>query len=150
MIGGGKHCHTWTGGLAYKKEGWASHKEQASKQHSFVASISPSSFSFLPYLYSCPDFFQTWSVTWEAYGLINSLLPKCLWVWCFSPARKNKNKQTNKKPKNNNKKKPTKTESDSMLWLYWGIYTCLRFLMSTYFKYTSIFSKPYQLWAFSF
>lgn len=48
MIGGGKHCHTWTGGLAYKKEGWASHKEQASKQHPSVSFASVPASRFPP------------------------------------------------------------------------------------------------------
>jgi hypothetical protein len=58
--GGPTHCgwfYPWAGGPGlYKKAGWASHGEQASKQHPSVASISAPISRFLPYQSSYPDF----------------------------------------------------------------------------------------------
>ena len=63
------HCgwdrHLHGGPRFYKKLGWESHKEQASKQHSPVASASAPVSRFLYFLCSCPDFLPWWSVMWK-------------------------------------------------------------------------------------
>jgi hypothetical protein len=57
---------SWAGGLGvYEKAGWASHREQASKQHPSMTSLSAPPSRFLPFLNSCPKFIHQWSVTWK-------------------------------------------------------------------------------------
>ena len=79
-------CHLWTGGLGfYKKAGWASHEEQASKQHGSMASASAPASTFcpawVPVLISFND---------ELYGgdinRINPFLPKWLQSQSLIPA----------------------------------------------------------------
>jgi hypothetical protein len=57
---GPAHCgwyHPWAGGPGcYNKAGWASHEEQASKQHPSIASVSAPASRFLSCLSSYPDF----------------------------------------------------------------------------------------------
>ena len=60
----GGWCCIWAGGPGfYKKVGWTSLGEQASKQHPTMASAAaPASRSCLS---SCPDFLLWWTVMWK-------------------------------------------------------------------------------------
>ena len=76
-------CHAWAGGSGfYKKTGWASHDEQASKQQASVASASAPVSGFLavwvPVLTSFHDE--------QCVNQINPFLSKLLWAWCFIKA----------------------------------------------------------------
>ena len=73
-------CHPWPGSRGfYKTAGWASHEEQASKQHSSMASASAPASWFWPCWSSCP----------ETVIEINPFLPKLLLVMVFSRSNRN-------------------------------------------------------------
>jgi hypothetical protein len=49
----------------YKKASWASHDDQASKQHFSLAIPSASAYRFFHCLSSCPGFLQWWTESWR-------------------------------------------------------------------------------------
>jgi hypothetical protein len=70
-----EYCHLWAACLGlYKKTGWASHGEQASKKHPSMDYTSVSISRFLPYLGFSLCFPPWWTVT----GM-------CTPTKCFSP-----------------------------------------------------------------
>ena len=76
-------CHPWAGGPGfYKKASWASHGEQANKQHPSVAYVSTVASVFLTCLSSCPDFLEWWAKIWKC-RLNKLFLPNLLWSWWF-------------------------------------------------------------------
>jgi hypothetical protein len=88
----GRWYHPWACGPGwYKKAGWASHGEQATKQHSSMASASASASRFLLCLCSCPDFPHWWSVMWSYVLKKNHFLPRLLLVMVFYHSNRNPN-----------------------------------------------------------
>ena len=69
-----------------RKHAWASHDEQANKQHPTMDSGSTPISRFQPCLSSCPDILQWWTAMCKCKGLFK---PFCFppqfvfWSWCF-------------------------------------------------------------------
>ena len=76
-------CLPWTNRpRLYKQAGWVSHGEQASKQHSSMASASVSASRFLPWLQSTMECGLR-VVSWNKH-----FQPSYFWLWCLSHYRK--------------------------------------------------------------
>ena len=76
---------------------WISHGEQASKQHSSLASASAPASKFLPCFSSCPDFLQWWTTMWKYKSDKPFPFQLAFLSWCFITVVENLTKSRTRK-----------------------------------------------------